>query len=214
MTTFFTYYGQKCMVPYLKEQADLGAKFAIIDDGSPEPLEKVEGIECYRINEDIKWNQTGAKNLGFHVLDGWIMHCPIDMRLSAEGFKALDQIDKQIGTVYYIAYANSTRVVPICEGAHDIFIMHKSDFEKSGGFDEDLSGHYGWEDLLFHSVCLTYFKTADIDSVHVVHEPKGQTVGLARDPTETQKLFLHKLHRLAAGKMETTPKLRFTWRKL
>ncbi|QPI07157.1 glycosyltransferase [Campylobacter concisus] len=53
-------------VKYDPELLDI-MEFVIIDDGSPLKYKIPDfnlNLRCIKINEDIKWNQSGARNLG------------------------------------------------------------------------------------------------------------------------------------------------------
>lgn len=204
INVFYTYYGQRQMIPIIQAQ---GIEVTIIDDGSPEPLGKVEGCTVYRINEDIKWNIPGAKNLGFHVLDGWILHLPIDHIIDKATLDRLDTIDRDEDTVIYPGglFPDGTpeTILP-----HDMVLMHKSAFERIGGYDEDFAGYYGYEDGLFWEHCKANLKCIERYDIRIQWYPQGYTDNPDRDSSRNLEMYLQK-----DKTRMTTPKLRFTWKK-
>ncbi len=202
---FYTYYGQRHMIPLIQAQ---GLHCTIIDDGSPEPLGKVEGFDVYRIEQDIEWNIPGAKNLGFHVLDGWILHLPIDHVLTPEAHAVIDAMPKQRGEAYFFASIDSNGEVEYFS-PHDMVLIHKEDFELIGGYDEDFAGHYGWEDGLFYQMCCNSLHAIERFDIHILWTPAGLTNNTRRDSSRNLAIYLQK----EKLKM-TTKKLRFTYHKL
>jgi hypothetical protein len=209
ITKFYTYYGQKEMLPLIKEQSDRGVKTVIIDDCSLEPLQPIEGIDCYRIEQDIKWNMSGAKNLAFHLYDGWIMHSAMDNLLYASAMLELEKMEREIGEVYFVQVIIDGVLEPMNKNPHDTFIMHKSDFDKIGGFDEDFAGYWGYEDILFYQMCLKNFRVFDVQGVFVIHNDNG-VCNMEKNADRNYPIFLQKLE---LNKI-TSPKLRFTWKKI
>jgi predicted glycosyltransferase involved in capsule biosynthesis len=137
LTVLYTYFGQKEMIPRILDEKQLGVRVVIIDDCSPIPLGKIRGADVYRIDDDIKWNQGGAKNLGFHVSAGWVLYSDIDHLVSRRMQEKILKMDKEKGTVYFLGRDTDNKKVL------SVFLIHKDDFEKVGGFDEDFCGQHG-----------------------------------------------------------------------
>lgn len=206
ISVFYTYYGQKELIPVIQSK---GVPCTIIDDGSPEPLGKVDGCDVYRIEEDIPWNIPGAKNLGFHVLDGWILHLPIDHIIDKETYDKLDKMEKKEDEVYFLGSVHNGEVEPPEQSPHDMVLIHKSAYEKIGGYDEDFAGAYGYEDGLFWQMCKNNFKAIDRFDILIEWYPQGYTQNYNRDSSRNLKIYNSK----NKDKM-LTPKLRFQWKKL
>ncbi len=133
----------------------------VVDDGSPEPAAPiVEGsrAEVYRIGVDIPWNRGGARNLGATVAQtDWIVHVDIDHLLPAEAAAALMAFNPKAGSWYRFPRfrngpADETRrkdkvpdhVTFAAIHPHiDSYLIERSLFWKSGGYDEDYSGCLG-----------------------------------------------------------------------
>lgn len=191
----YTFYGQKEMIPRIVEQ---GLKTMIIDDGYPEPLGAIKGIEVVRIEQDIPWNQPGARNLGFHLLDGWVLSSDIDHVITKQNIKDLQKLELDKNCVYYIARKENGKVTT----HRNIYLMHKEAFERIGGYDEDFSGHYGYDDTLFNKKIKENLKICETEVV-CDYYPAGTK--LKRDSSHNKELLKTK-----TGK-EITTKLRFSW---
>lgn len=127
--------------------------FLLIDDGSPQPLllpvELPIQVEVYRILEDIGWNNGGARNLGAQMArDEWLFLCDIDHFVPAETAESMLQFVAEAPRRSYFTFEalaqNRLRIPP-----PNIFLIRRSDFWRAGGYDEDLAGNYGGEDILF-----------------------------------------------------------------
>jgi len=125
--------------------------FILIDDGSEIPISPVIdfpiNFTLARVHVDIFGNTSGAKNLGFLLADNdWVFSCEIDHFVSPENYIKMVNLDKHRGKVYKLI-----RTLPngdLFKPAHNLFIAHKFDFWRCGGYDEDLAGNHGYDDAL------------------------------------------------------------------
>ncbi len=204
---FYTYYGQRQMIPVIQAQ---GLPCTIIDDGSPEPLGKVDGCDVWRIDEDIEWNIPGAKNLGFHVLSEWVLYLPIDHVLTPDVHAQIDAMPKVRGEAYFLGSVAPDGVVEQAhESPHDMVLIHKSDFNHIGGYDEDFAGHYGYEDGLFWQMCRNTIHAIERFDIHVRWFPAGLTANGNRDASRNLAIYQAKRGQIRM----TTPKLRFKFHR-
>ena len=129
-------------------------EFQIIDDGSKEKLvDKIDidlflelNISIYRINQDIKWNIPGVRNLGAAACSTkWILFCDMDQYFHERDInKIINKINtKQIDDNKYYSFSRSGR-----ERTAGTLMMTKDNFWKCGAYDEDLRGNYGYNDPL------------------------------------------------------------------
>ena len=80
----------------------------------------------------------------------------------------------------------------------------KTDFEKIGGYDEDFSGNYGFDDIHFYKKCTHHLKTITLDEIKVsVYANESSSIG-NRDTNKNAELFKIK-------KLDSTPRIRFKW---
>lgn len=127
-------------------------KFVIIDDGSPKnpavgcvPKGCKLPLEIFRINEDIPWNQHGARNLGAHVSKGseWLFMSDMDVQVDHLAAACLTAAPLLPQCTYMmerkILYKNRVefKVHP------NTFLLTSSKFCETGGYDEDYCGTYG-----------------------------------------------------------------------
>ncbi|MDC3392650.1 glycosyltransferase family 2 protein [Acidimicrobiia bacterium] len=129
-------------------------KFQIIDDCSSERLvDKIDksivnslDISIYRVIHDIKWNIPGVRNLGAAVCaTEWILFCDMDQYFLKKDFLKLN---KKINTPNFDKnkfYSFSRFGLEKTAGT---MLISKDSFWKSGGYDEDMVGNYGYNDPL------------------------------------------------------------------
>lgn len=156
-----------------------GVKVICVDDGSLEPafpiikdwttLKSVDRLQLYRIQIDIPWNRSGARNLGAHLAEtDWIVQIDIDHILPADAAVALlDFLNPPIQNpkskiqngVWYrfprwrVGKADETRrkdqIPNDCEYGQvhphvDSYLIRRDFYlDKVGGYNEDFSGCLG-----------------------------------------------------------------------
>lgn len=194
ITVLYTYFGQLERIPQIVEQ---NIPTMIVDDCSPIPLGLLDNIKVIRIIDDIKWNQPGARNLGFQELNDWVLCCDIDHLVTKEVYDKVSKLELKIGTVYFLGrndISNSTTV----------YLMHKDDFEKIGGYDEDFCGNYGYDDIHFFKKCSELLNIKTIYDIKVdVYARESSSIG-NRDIKNNSMLYQSK-------KLDHTPRIRFKW---
>jgi hypothetical protein len=192
-TILYTYFGQKERIPKIIEQ---NLKTIIVDDCSNPPLEPIDGIKIVRILDDINWNQPGARNLGFHISEGWVICADIDHLVTKENVIELEKIKLNKGTIYYLGREDSN--------SFNVYIMHVDDFEYVGGYDEDFCGHYGYDDIHFYNKCKHMLNVEELRHIKVkVHANESSTKG--------DRSTKYNLNLLRQKGFEKTKKLRFNW---
>jgi hypothetical protein len=202
LNILYSYFGQTEMV---KKQVKEWKKYSdqvnlcYVDDCAQVPLVKPEGTEAYRITTDIKCNQGGARNLGMSKLKGWVVMLDMDYLLTRQNIQRIFSEKLEKGTVYYLTRTGE----PL---SYTIYLIHTDDFKDIGGYDEDFSGHYGWEDSEFnHRV--KERKNRDVLDIKVKYFP-GESSG-GSDIQRNRDLLDWKLMMRDKGK-----NLRFKWKKL
>jgi len=173
-----------------------------VDDHAKEPLGKLRGADVYRVLDDIPWNAGGATNLGFKEAEGWVIYADIDHLITKEMIDEILEIDKKKGEMYLFG-RKWLRDSDAC------YMIHKDDFERIGGYDEDFSGYYGYVDVEFMDRCrknLNVVERRDIKAEYF--EDEG--VELDRDEEFCKMLYdLKKHNQINEGK-----RIRFCWEKL
>lgn len=193
ITVLYTYFGQRERIPGILEQ---GLKTVIVDDCSKEPLGPLEGVRVARVTDDIKWNQPGARNLGFHICEGWVLCADIDHLVTKENMEQLEKTNLRRGCVYYLGREDTNSV--------NIYVIHKDDFEKIGGYDEDFCGNYGYDDIHFYNKCTRLLEVYELRHIKAKVYAKESSSEGVRDST-------HNLGVIKRKGVEETPRLRFNW---
>ena len=200
--------------------------FVVVDDGSPLTYDIPAfnlNITWLRINEDIRWNQSGARNLGAtYAKSDKILLTDLDHEFPEETLRAMIAA-KPCGRNIYKIYRRNTENGKLRKGHSNIFFMSRARFFRLWGYDEEFSGHYGAEDFRFikyqkaHGSRLRYFdsryicvKREDIDRTKEYHS-------LSRDlsfntPVDARKKFEMNLFGRDAGHSRMF--LEFTWTRI
>lgn len=202
ITLLYTYYGQKERIAGIVKEKHPDCRVVIVDDCSPEPLQSLESVDVYRIEDNITWNQPGAKNLGFQESEGWIICADIDHLVTRENIDDLLKMKKKKGTIYFLGREDTN--------SWNIFLMHKDDFEKIGGYDEDFSGNYGWDDIEFLWRCQKNLKVVEKRDIKVKVFAEESSSKLKRDVEFNKELLKIKTHNRA----NVNPRVIFKWYKL
>jgi hypothetical protein len=197
ITVLYTYFGQRERIQGIVNQ---GLKTVIIDDCSKEPLGFVDGIRVARITDDIKWNQPGARNLGFHICEGWILCVDIDHLVTKENMEQLNNTNLRKGCVYYLGREDTKSI--------NVYVIHKDDFEKIGGYDEDFCGNYGYDDIHFYNKCKKFLEVHELKHIKTKVYAKESSSEGVRDGNYNSELIKKKdVEKI----IRTKKRLRFNW---
>lgn len=128
-------------------------------------------MQMHRVITDITWNQSGCKNLLFEKSTAdWLLFFDNDTTATAENIeKIIDKIPTlDIGS-YYMPQLEipwgpqdiKDRITgkPVWNKDQssvlfphiNVFLIHRSQLEAIGRFDEDFAGNYGYEDTIMHN---------------------------------------------------------------
>jgi len=204
----------------------------IVDDyGDPPqniPVDIQAMMHCslFRVTEQIPWNQMGARNLGMkEPFADWVVMMDPDMVVEPPVAKRLlAQVKKmKQGQVLklFLRYTND-----VSDGSSpNVYMIHKADFHRVGGYDEDYAGNKGWSDVQFmHTLRAAKFQILQYPSLWVRYyrprDIKDATVNtLNRSVRVNKHLHLRKMAQLknmGVSKFvrQRKPNLRFTWKRL
>lgn len=128
--------------------------FILVDDGS-RPILNLDGqnindleLDVYRINEDLYWNTPGARNLALLVADTRIVFLSdMDCLVTNDTAQAMLEYapTMEMNARYFLGKRKK-------DGTHMYFrersalFMHKTAALKTGIFDEDFTGAWGFDD--------------------------------------------------------------------
>lgn len=145
----------------------------LVDDYSDQSYKFDAGelpARLFRVETDIEWNQAGCKNLLLkESVADWLLFFDNDMTTVAKNIEYLvDKLPSLDPKKYYIfeqaapwgpqGYRNEEGELVWSKEEHlaylphiNVFLIHRSALEAIGGFDEDFTGHYGYEDTYMHN---------------------------------------------------------------
>lgn len=169
-------------------------------------------LRVLRVQDDIAWNQTGARNLGcYQAGTDWLFCTDIDhfltencvVRLSEVVALAPDQ-----NTIYRVMrqhFENGSAIAPHT----NTFLVNKNNFIRVGGYDEDFAGGAGHSDKYFFYLSnKAGFEVSSLSDVVIDVDPHAATKTLSRDPDRNRTLYLEKL----AGRIpEKKTRINFKW---
>ncbi len=200
--------------------------FVLIDDGSPIKIEIPElnlNFTWLAINEDIPWNQPGARNLGVvYAKSDNILLSDLDIEFPEDTLRSVINAPP-CGRNFYKFYIKNRGTGELQRGHPNIFFISRARFLRFGGYDEEFCGHYGADDFRF-----VKFQKAQgsrqkyYDSRYYCHrrsdiDRETRYHSLGRDlsyntPVDARKKFEMKTYGHNAG--HTRMFLNFTWRKV
>jgi hypothetical protein len=168
---FAPYYNQhRCLPLHIKFWRRWTAKqkrdteIILIDDCSTTPLDisLLRGldldIKVYRIAEDLFWNVSGVKNLGFKLAKhDWVITADFDNVITSDTLYGLQDLDYSDTKVMYWPYLNfpSEKIPTRLREPHvNSYVMNKQFYWETGGYSEAFTGNHGYEDSFFHQVIL------------------------------------------------------------
>lgn len=198
-------------------------KMIVVDDGSTIPLQPYlswnDRVRLYRVKEDKPWNQHGARNLGAHVADyGWLFMTDIDHIMSARDANSL--LESKLDPAKYYMFNRRNIVTKEAKDPHpNTFLLQRSVFWKSGGYDEDFCGTYGG-DRQFQNL-LNYVATHEHNPIIVLDYyprsdfPEAGTQTLGRKESEYHEKYKVILNqKKMSGQMKPDTHLRFAWERV
>lgn len=127
-------------------------QFVIVDDCSPLPVNLPDQMDMnillLRIEEDILWNQGGARNLGVvYGRSDKILATDLDHEFTEETLKHLINFPKLDRTIF--RFHRLDREGRFTKSHPNTFFMSRGRFLRFFGVDEEFSGAYGCEDGMF-----------------------------------------------------------------
>jgi len=189
-------------------------EFLVIDDHSDLPLAADAGplnLRLIRVDDDIDWNMPGCRNLAATLAGTeWMLYFDVD-NVAAEA-----DIAKIVHALPRLAQ-DRLHVFRRTQDGIDVephinsFLISRRGFFRAGGYDEDFSGHYGFEDVLFRMMWRKHVGTEVLLTDIAFEQIAFRTSGLDRDTARNQALAQA---RAAAGMPKPRGMLRFGWHEV
>lgn len=174
-------------------------------------------IKLWRIQENIPWNQHGARNLGAKMAgkEGWLYVSDIDHFFEPNEMDKL--LHQNLLTTHFYTFERVSLPEKLPYHYHcNSILIDRDIYWKAGGYDEDYCGSYGGDGQFIKAVkqFTTRYHFTDIRNVRVPREvqPDASTVQWSRE--EYKKIYVERLaEKKRAGLMKAINPLRFTWER-
>lgn len=175
--------------------------FVFVDDGSKTPITIADDVNLnytlVRINENINWNQPGARNLGVQYAKSEnILVTDLDIFFPENLLESLLYFYPPRNSIFkFETYAGMTKVDP----HFNVFFMNKDVFLRTKGVDEDFSGAYGQDDVFFYflqkAIGTKFYRYSYSNIVHKEHKyfEHTQHNKLVRDTERNRKILDKKM---------------------
>ena len=130
-------------------------EFIVVDDFSDIPLKLPAceiNLSLFSVDDDIAWNQPGCRNLAAMMAkSSWLLFFDADNVLAPVGFdlllRGLGQIPSD--TLYTFGRLEAGKIA----SSHvNTFLVRRDAFFEAGPYDEDFSGHYGYDDIMLRNL--------------------------------------------------------------
>ena len=195
---------------YTDEQKEQ-IRIIIIDDCSPQPLHKIIrtvpglDLQVYRIKEDLKWNQHGARNLGAMIADTpQLLMLDWDCGFRSGNLMRVMSVDIKRGQ--FIRFAGTRTSKP----RYNQFLCWRDDYILFNGYDEDYTGTYGGDGSL-----MKQFEKNRIEIVMpaVMQSTPGRTPDMDR---EADRVLYEEVHQKKCDENRKRDRqmLRFQWERV
>lgn len=133
------------------EEVRARVQFVIVDDGSPidYPIPDLPlNLTWLKIDQDIRWNQAGARNLGVtYARADTVLMSDLDHEVPLESMQRLLE-RPACGKRLYKMWRKDENG-HYTKGHPNFFVMSRGRFLECHGYDEEFAGHYGAEDYRF-----------------------------------------------------------------
>lgn len=157
VTLVITYYDQpKMLAEQLRHMsaysADIKAywRLIVVDDASPNHPARLKTspgfpVLIFRVLRDVPWNEKGARNIGVNEAPaGWLLLTDIDHLVPEHTARAL--IEKEFDSTHFYGFRRVRAPHNEPKEMHgNSWFLTKDLWNRAGGCDERLSGHYGWD---------------------------------------------------------------------
>ena len=106
-------------------------------------------LRLLRVNDDIDWNMPGCRNLAATLCETpWMLFFDVDNVCSEASLQKIVNNLPRLDASRLHVFRRTENGVDV-EPHINSFLITRQGFFKAGGYDEDFSGHYGFEDVAF-----------------------------------------------------------------
>jgi hypothetical protein len=193
--------------PALRERLS----FLVIDDHSDTPLQVDKGaldLRLVRVDDDIDWNMPGCRNLAATLCETpWMLFFDVDNVCSEASLQKIVNNLPRLDASRLHVFRRTENGVDV-EPHINSFLITRQGFFRAGGYDEDFSGHYGFEDVAFRMMWRKHVGGEVLLTDIAFEQINFRTSGLNRDQARNQALIQL---RAANGFPKPKGMLRFAW---
>lgn len=173
LTINYTYYNNPQLLKRIvSHYSDVDyCNFQIIDDGSPNKIELTSipnDWSVYRINEDIGWNNEGARNILMETTSTeWNLLIDMDFVMETDDIKVLINLLPRLDKDSVHRFNTTERRYPYpCNS----FLITKEKFVELGGYDRAFLGMYGADVSLLAKILPIPYKIETISLTKIIDE--------------------------------------------
>lgn len=247
LTLVYAVYGQPLMLAEILRRMSAYSvgirkrlKLILVDDHGDPEVTVTQAMafnghietELYRIDDDIPWNQMGARNLGMYRARGWCAMLDTDMVLTENSIRAIlrfiDANPRGCVLRYGLRHLVHLEQDSIMSSPNT-YVIHRADFMESGGYDEDYAGHKGWSDVQLLDILNAHYRIVQRPDIWAIfyHQSSVKDAqvhnsgGVDRSVDRNKKLRISKRNemRVCGGwkrwvREKKGANLRFGWRKI
>jgi hypothetical protein len=240
VTLVYPYYDQPLMlerqIAAWTALASLDVRVVVVDDCSTKfpAVDILKGrfkdafLDLYRVDENIPWNVSGARNLGCTRYPGWTFVSDLDHLLYPEDaarlFADLESTKNRHPSFSQfpgLRFAFQPALVSLpynrpLTPVSSTLLFHSVTFHELGGYDEDYAGGYCYEDVdfLMRLRSLTTVVSRPDVTIRLAphfHIPDATTAELSRSISRNATIYQAKCLALFP---KPKPGLRFNWSRL
>lgn len=183
-------------------------------------------LKVFCVDDNIPWNQPGARNLGIALAKSPVLlMVDVDMvppaELAMDYIEAARSLKPEEVIIPAIRYASCDAVNTI--HPHN-FLVHKTHLASIGGYDEDYSGAYGWDDVqMLHVLEMagSVKRTTDLWVMHRDDVVDHAVNSLDRDTKRNYAMHLEKMRQVRkhgvhawAAEQRKKERTRFRWHRV
>jgi hypothetical protein len=214
-----------CWAAYGPE-ARAAVDVVVVDDGSPRnpALDVLAGfgglaLRLYRINENIPWNQHGARNLAAKAAgkgDHWLLMTDMDHLLEPDQAAALAQLKLRPDRHYIFDRITLPSRRPFKRHCNS-FLVSRAAYWRTGGYDEDYCGTYGGDGpflRFLRSEAPEAHSGARLLRVPREVEPDASTTEWGREGPMKDEYRARQKAKNKSGDAHPKDPLRFTWSRV
>lgn len=193
----------------------------IIDDGSPRNPAKpiLQGvpfpISLYKVEENIPWNQHGARNLGAWVMPpGWGLWTDIDMVFPLQDMRKILDLDVDKNKYYTFERVKMPERSSYKYHCNTVMLT-KDAYWAVGGYDERFCGTYGGDGPFKHALDETLTEERLV-GIYTHYYPRGYLTDAGTNDWERQGEYKDK-YKMVGQNLKNIRKvgpMNFKWSKV